>query len=93
MDLPKYTMVVAGPVYKTGSDMKERILSNWNLRRILYLAMGIAVIVQGIHDKEWVWLLPGAYFASMGLFGFGCAAGNCYGGSCQVQDSKKQKTQ
>ena len=28
---------------------------------------------------QWVGALLGAYFASMGLFAFGCAAGNCFG--------------
>lgn len=93
MVLMKYTTAAAGPVYKAGSDMKERIFSNWNIRRVLYLGMGLAVIIQGIHDKEWFWLLPGIYFASMGLFGFGCAAGNCYGGTCNTSNSKKEQIQ
>lgn len=64
--------------------MKNRILTGWSFRRALYLVMGIYVVVQGIVDREWFWLVPGIYFASMGLFAFGCASGNCYGGQCAI---------
>lgn len=65
--------------------MKNRILTGWSFRRALYLAMGLYVVVQGIVDREWFWLIPGIYFASMGLFAFGCASGNCYGGQCTTE--------
>ncbi|MGE3823060.1 MAG: hypothetical protein AB7G44_02460 [Bacteroidia bacterium] len=28
-------------------------------------------------DKQWFGVFFGGYFASMGIFSFGCAAGNC----------------
>ena len=31
----------------------------------------------------------GIYFASMGLFAFGCASGNCFGGNCEPLPMKK----
>ncbi|MFI5131133.1 MAG: hypothetical protein ACHQFX_14120 [Chitinophagales bacterium] len=58
--------------------MKERILSRWTVARILYLVIGIYVIVQSIMDKQWMGVAVGGYFAAMGLFAFGCAAGNCF---------------
>ncbi|HMP28713.1 MAG TPA: hypothetical protein PKD85_03885 [Saprospiraceae bacterium] len=60
--------------------MKERILSNWTFVRGFYLVIGLAVLAQSIVSQHWMGLLVGGYFASMGLFAFGCAAGNCYGG-------------
>jgi hypothetical protein len=39
--------------------------------------MGIAVIVQSVMSKQWFGVAFGGYFTSMGLFAFGCAAGNC----------------
>jgi hypothetical protein len=57
--------------------MKERILNNWTFMRALYLLMGITVIVQSVINQQWFGLAFGGYFASMGLFAFGCAAGNC----------------
>ena len=55
--------------------MKQRILSNWTLRRVLYLVLGIVVMVQSVMSEQWFGLAFGAYFASMGLFAFGCAGG------------------
>lgn len=59
--------------------MKQRILSNWTVPRALYLVLGIMVMVQSVMSAQWFGLAFGAYFASMGLFVFGCAAGQCYG--------------
>jgi hypothetical protein len=39
--------------------------------------MGVLVGIQSIYNQQWFGLAFGAYFASMGLFAFGCAAGNC----------------
>lgn len=65
--------------------MKNRILTNWTLTRGLYLVIGIVVIVQSILSQQWFGVAFGCYFASMGLFAFGCAAGNCLGGNCTTQ--------
>ncbi len=72
--------------------MKERILTNWTFTRALYLVMGIAVIVQSVINQQWFGVAFGGYFASMGLFAFGCAAGNCYGGNCATQTKNKSNT-
>lgn len=72
--------------------MIERILRNWTLTRALYLGLGIVTIIQSVKSHQWVGLAFGGYFASMGLFAFGCAGGNCVGESCestpQAQDSE-----
>ncbi|WP_373553554.1 hypothetical protein [Haliscomenobacter sp.] len=57
--------------------MKERILNGWTLTRVLYLVMGSYIVVQSVLDHQWIGILLGGYFAAMGLFAFGCAAGNC----------------
>ena len=72
--------------------MKERILTNWTFMRALYLLMGIAVIVQAVMSQQWFGILIGGYFASMGLFAFGCAAGNCYRGNCATETQQKSNT-
>ena len=61
--------------------MKERILTGWTLTRVLYLVMGTYIVVQSVLEQQWIGILLGGYFASMGLFAFGCAAGNCGVGS------------
>lgn len=63
--------------------MKDRIFKNWNFIRILYLAMGLLIVIQAIAYKQWPMILAGGYFAAMGLFHFGCAAGNCFSGACE----------
>ncbi|MEN9686446.1 MAG: hypothetical protein RLZZ28_2232 [Bacteroidota bacterium] len=70
--------------------MKQRLLTGWSLTRIVYLAIGSLIMVQSFIDRQWLALLGGAYFASMGLFAFGCAAGNCFGGNCVVEKNTVQ---
>lgn len=62
--------------------MKKRILTGWTFGRALYALAGIFIIIQSVMQREWIGILPGGYFAAMGIFSFGCAAGNCFGGSC-----------
>lgn len=57
--------------------MKERILTGWTIARWLYLGIGILMIVQSVISRQWFGIAIGSYFAAMGLFAFGCAAGNC----------------
>lgn len=63
--------------------MRQRILTGWNFRRLLYVVLGIAVIVESISPREWIGIVLGAYFLIMGIFAFGCAAGNCFGHTCR----------
>lgn len=72
--------------------MKERILTNWTFTRGLYLVLGITVIIQSLMSQQWFGVFFGGYFASMGLFAFGCAAGNCFNGSCDIEPKHKSKT-
>jgi hypothetical protein len=57
--------------------MKQRLLSNWSVKRAIYLLMGSYIVFQSISDQLWIGAAMGTYFAAMGLFGFGCASGNC----------------
>lgn len=57
--------------------MKERILTGWTFRRGIYLLMGSLLIIQAVMEKQWIGVVLGGYFAAMGIFSFGCAAGNC----------------
>lgn len=68
--------------------MNNRIFKNWNFRRAFYVLIGGFVIVESINTKTWFGLIPGIYFSAMGLFAFGCASGNCYGGNCEVPSQK-----
>ena len=77
--------------------MLQRILTGWTFVRVVYVILGGIVIIQSALAKEWAGVIFGSYFASMGLFAFGCAAGNCFGGSCaaepnQFSEDKTPKT-
>lgn len=69
--------------------MKDRLLHGWTFQRGLYLAMGITIIIQSIISNQIMGTFLGIYFASMGLFAFGCASGNCFGGNCETLPMKK----
>lgn len=69
--------------------MTERIFTGWTFQRVLYFLLGAIVMVQGIVDGQWIGVLFGGYFASMGLFAFGCAAGNCYTGNNTINNEQK----
>jgi len=72
--------------------MIERIFSNWTITRAIYLGMGIFIMIQAVQSQQWFGLLFGGYFASMGLFAFGCAAGNCYTGPSQSAPQSEIET-
>mgnify|MGYP007080397504 CR=1 FL=1 len=74
-------------------NLKQRILTGWTFTRVLYLGLGIAVIINSATSQQWFGVLFGAYFASMGLFSFGCASGACFGGSCNTEPIQETKTQ
>jgi hypothetical protein len=57
--------------------MKDRLLKGWTFIRVFYLAMGLIIATHSAMNMEWMGAILGAYFASMGLFSFGCAAGQC----------------
>ncbi|HRG53387.1 MAG TPA: hypothetical protein PLL00_11175 [Bacteroidia bacterium] len=57
--------------------MKKRLFSNWTFVRAVYLVLGTLILMQAIITHQWLGILLGGYLASMGLFAFGCAAGNC----------------
>lgn len=63
--------------------MKERLTKGWTLGRALYVALGALVVAQSLIQQQWLGVLLGGYFASMGLFSFGCAAGGCFSGAQQ----------
>lgn len=68
--------------------MIERITNGWSVIRVIYLLLGSAVIAQGIMEKQWFAVAFGVYFASMGVFNYGCASGACYTSSTNRQETE-----
>ncbi len=67
--------------------IKKRLLKGWTVGRVIYLVIGIAILFQASIYDQWLGILFGIYMFFMGLFGFGCAGGNCYNGSCDIQEN------
>lgn len=59
--------------------MLKRIRTGWTFTRFIYMVLGGFILGQSILDSQWLGMFIGGYFTSMGLFGFGCASGNCFG--------------
>ncbi len=68
--------------------MKYSILHNWNLFRLLRLALGIAIIVQGAMGKDILFIIAGALFTLLAIFNAGC----CAGGTCYTAAKKNTAT-
>jgi hypothetical protein len=69
--------------------MKERLTTGWTFQRVIYLILGSFILIQSLVELHWMGILFGSYFASMGLFAFGCASGNCFGSTCETPGSKQ----
>lgn len=54
------------------------------MQRILFLVTGLVLLIHTLMDRQYIGALLGIYITAMGLFGFGCAAGNC-----SIQQTKK----
>jgi hypothetical protein len=67
--------------------MQDRILSGWTFQRAFYVLAGLGMVLISLMDHQWPGIFIGGYFASMGLFAFGCASGNCFSGACKKEIS------
>jgi hypothetical protein len=56
----------------------KKIFNGWTLPRFFYFLIGGLIFVQSLLVMEWLGIVAGGYFTAMGLFGFGCASGQCY---------------
>lgn len=54
------------------------MITGWTFIRFMYLIIGSFIVVQSIMDQQWLGMFIGTYFGAMGLFGLGCASGNCF---------------
>jgi hypothetical protein len=67
--------------------MKNRILGNWTLSRILRVIMGIVIIGEAISRADITTGILGTIFTGMGVFNIGCCgSGACY---TPLKNSKK----
>jgi hypothetical protein len=50
----------------------KNYLSDWNFIRVLRIALGVFIIVQGIGAKDGLFIAAGALFSLMPLLNIGC---------------------
>lgn len=66
----------------------KNYLRNWNWMRLLRLAIGGFIIVQGFTDQQWLLVALGGLFSLMPLMNIGCSGGS--GCSTSVPKSNKK---
>ena len=87
-----YITVVDGKVYNikfkyldtSTANIKRRVLSGWNFRRFLFLAIGLLYLISSIGDRMWVGVVLSLIFVVQPLLGIGCLSGKCAGDNCEV---------
>ncbi len=67
--------------------MKQLLLSNWSLVRVLRVALGIAIVVQAIMMKDVLFGVMGTLLTIMPLFNIGC----CTTGTCIAPPGKNKQ--
>lgn len=65
--------------------MKERILTNWNLIRVIRLLLGAGIAAQGILQAELFFTIAGAFILLGAELNYGCGGS----GGCSVSYSPK----
>jgi hypothetical protein len=66
--------------------MKE-YLKNWDLMRVLRLAIGIFIVVQSVVSKDWLFVGAGVLLSLMPIMNIGC----CSASGCNTPVSKSNK--
>ena len=63
----------------------QTLLSNWNFFRILRVALGVFILVQGVVTRDLLSIIIGSVFAGLAIFNIGC----CGAGGCNTTPNKK----
>ncbi len=61
------------------SILKQRLVTNWHLMRIVRAGIGIMLLVTGIQNKDWVTGLFSIFFLYQAVMDVGCCGSQgCY---------------
>lgn len=60
---------------------------NWDFMRVVRLALGIYIMIQGYQESQWLILGAGAFFALMPLLNIGC----CGSSACAMPAAKSAR--
>jgi len=56
--------------------MFESLKGNWNLFRVIRVAIGVFIIAQGVYAYDTFSIVLGSVFGGMALFNVGCCGAN-----------------
>lgn len=56
--------------------MKSTLFTHWNFLRWMRLLIGVAILVQAIVSKDWLFGLAGVFFTALPLLNIGCCGVN-----------------
>jgi len=65
----------------------KNYLKTWDFMRVLRLALGIFIIVQGVVARDWLFIGAGVLFSLMTIMNIGC----CGASGCNTPVSKSSK--
>lgn len=68
--------------------MKALLFKNWNVMRILRLAMGVFIITQGIMANEWILTIMGGIFSLLAIFNMGCCGTSTCGRPIKIRKNQ-----
>ncbi len=73
-------------------DITLRILTNWNMMRVLRLALGFFILIEGITASSLLSISLGSVLTLSGIFNVGgCAGGDCAAGNCTTDKGEKKE--
>ncbi len=56
----------------------KKLMTDWNLMRIIRLILGVLIFAEGMRYGQWALMIFGGLFTGMSLLNLGCASGrNC----------------
>lgn len=60
---------------------------NWDFMRVVRLAVGVFIMVQGYQESQWLIVGAGAFFSLMPLLNIGC----CGSSACSIPAAHRAK--
>jgi uncharacterized membrane protein HdeD (DUF308 family) len=63
--------------------MKNLLLYNWSLMRIVRLLFAVFLFVEAYQTRQWFFIVFGLFFGFQAIFNLGC-------GSCQINSEVKE---
>jgi hypothetical protein len=72
------------------NTLKDRLLTNWHIMRIIRLGMGIMMLVMGIQSKDWLLGLFSTFFLYQAVTDTGCCGSQGCAPARPAKDVVKQ---